>query len=207
MNIDSFSIEGKYYSNEDSLSFKTFANDTAIVVLADGMGGLSFGKEASDLVVNTITEFVSDNVDNLPAKEMLFKSLEYADVAIAQKSIEYHSKMGAAIALAFITGNQVHYTWLGNVRIYLVKPNYIEQLTTDHVLDVGYGKFLLTRCIKGGGLREELPYHNIKANAGDTLVLCTDGLYKQINNSQLIEINSNIEEQFEDDASMIRIDF
>lgn len=207
MRIDSFSIEGKHYSNEDSLSYKTFANDTTIAVLADGMGGLSFGKEASDLVVNTITEFVSDNADNLSAKEMLFQSLEYADAAIAQKSIEYHSKMGAAVALAFINGNQVHYTWLGNIRIYLSTSNHIKQLTTDHVLDAGYGKSLLTRCIKGGGLREELPYQNIKVNAGDTLILCTDGLYKQMNDNRLIKTNSNIKEQFEDDASMIRIDF
>ena len=207
MRIDSFSIEGRHYSNEDSLSYKTFANDTAIVVLADGMGGLSFGKETSDLVVNTITKFVSDNADNLSAKEMLFQSLEYADAAITQKSIEYHSKMGTAVAIAFINGNQVHYTWLGNVRTYLSTSNRMERLTTDHVLDAGYGKFLLTRCIKGGGLREELPYQSIEVNAGDTLILCTDGLYKQMNDNQLAKTKSKIEEQFEDDASMIRIDF
>ena len=83
----------------------------------------------------------------------------------------------------------------------------MERLTTDHVLDAGYGKFLLTRCIKGGGLREELPYQSIEVNAGDTLILCTDGLYKQMNDNQLAKTKSKIEEQFEDDASMIRIDF
>ena len=171
------------------------------------MGGMYFGKETSYLVVNTITKFVSDNADNLSAKEMLFQSLEYADAAITQKSIEYHSKMGTAVAIAFINGNQVHYTWLGNVRIYLSTSNRMERLTTDHVLDAGYGKFLLTRCIKGGGLREEFPYQSIEVNAGDTLILCTDGLYKQMNDNQLAKTKSKIEEQFEDDASMIRIDF
>ena len=54
MKIDSFSIEGKHNSNEDSLSVLQIIDDKIIAVLADGMGGLTFGKEAADLIVSTI---------------------------------------------------------------------------------------------------------------------------------------------------------
>ena len=38
MKIDSFSIEGKHNSNEDSLSVLQIIDDKIIAVLADGMG-------------------------------------------------------------------------------------------------------------------------------------------------------------------------
>lgn len=50
MEINSFSIEGIHYSNEDSLSVRQMADNKAVAVLADGMGGLTFGKEAADLL-------------------------------------------------------------------------------------------------------------------------------------------------------------
>ena len=48
MKISSFSKEGKFYPNEDSLSICQLESDKAIVALADGMGGITFGKEAAD---------------------------------------------------------------------------------------------------------------------------------------------------------------
>ena len=205
MEINSFSIEGIHYSNEDSLSVRQMADNKAVAVLADGMGGLTFGKEAADLIVNTITTFVCEHIGKLSVRDLLSKALEHADEAIAQKSVEVHSKMGAAVAIAFVDGNDIHYTWLGNVRIYLSDHNEIMPLTTDHMLDVGYGKHLLTRCIKGAGLRTDVPYQNRKVKAGDILLLCTDGLYKQINVNQMLDITLPTNKKYEDDASLIKI--
>lgn len=83
------------------------------------MGGLTFGKEAADLIISTITAFICEHVERLPIQELLGKALEYADETICQKSMGTHSKMGAAVAIAFIDDNNIHYTWQGNVRIYL----------------------------------------------------------------------------------------
>lgn len=208
MKISSFSKEGKYYSNEDSLSVCQLEKDKAIVALADGMGGLTFGKEAADLIVNTLSSFIREHIDRTPISELLHEALKYADGAIARKAIECHSKMGAAIALAFIDDNMIHYTWLGNVRIYLSGLNKFELLTNDHLLDTGYGKQLLTRCIKGCGLRDDVPYNCIEIKTGETLILSTDGFYKQhIGTELLLNKDSYLLTDYEDDASMIRIDF
>ena len=73
------------------------------------------------------------------------------------------------------------------------------------MLDVGYGKHLLTRCIKGAGLRTDVPYQNRKVKAGDILLLCTDGLYKQIKVNQMLDITLPTNKIYEDDASLIKI--
>lgn len=207
MKIDSFSIEGIHYPNEDSLSIRQLPPKKIIAVLADGMGGLTFGREAADLIVNAITSFVCEHIESLPVQDLLDKALGYADAIISQKSLNTHSKMGAAFAVTLINGNDIHYTWLGNVRIYLFDHDEVTQLTTDHTLDVGYGKHLLTRCIKGAGIGPDVPYQCRRTNAGNILFLCSDGLYKQIDINQLLNNTLPVHEKYEDDASLIKIVF
>lgn len=205
MKIDSFSIEGIHYPNEDSLSVHQLVPNKIIAVLADGMGGLTFGREAADLIVNAITSFVCEHIESLSAQDLLGKALEYADAIISQRSLETHSKMGAAVAVVLIDGSDIHYTWLGNVRIYLSDHNEVAQLTTDHTLDAGYGKHLLTRCIKGAGIRPDVPYRCRRTHTGNILILCTDGFYKQTDVNQLSNNTLSVNEKYEDDASLIKI--
>ncbi len=206
MKIDSFSIEGMHYSNEDSLSVLQIADNKAVAVLADGMGGLTFGKVAADLIVNSITDFVCKHEGKLGVQDLLCQALEYADEKVSQKSLETHSKMGAAVAIAFIDDNNIHYTWQGNVRLYLFDHDKVTQLTSDHTLNVGYGKQLLTRCIKGSGIRSDIPYQCEKVNTGSVILLCTDGLYKQMEVCQVFNNALSTNEKFEDDASLIKIE-
>lgn len=206
MKIESFSKEGKHYPNEDSLCVRQLSPNQVVAVLADGMGGLNFGKEAADLIVHAVSEFICENLGRDSIQELIGKALEYADGIIAQRSKEMHSKMGAAVALVFVDGNTAHFTWLGNVRIYFSEQTEAKLLTTDHSLDAGYGKQLLTRCIKGKGVRPDWPYQELSVKAGSKLILCTDGLYKQLDLERLFTTELPILEVFEDDASMIRIE-
>lgn len=206
MKIDSFSVEGKLYPNEDSLCVRQLSPNQVVAVLADGMGGLNFGKEVADLIVHAVSEFICKNLGRNSIQELIGKALEHADRIIAQRSKEMHSKMGAAVALVFVDGNTVHFTWLGNVRIYLFEQAEAKLLTTDHCLDAGYGKQLLTRCIKGKGVRADWPYRELSVKAGSKLILCTDGLYKQLGLERLFTAKLPFLEEFEDDASMIGIE-
>lgn len=206
MKIDSFSVEGKLYPNEDSLCVRQLSPNQVVAVLADGMGGLNFGKEVADLIVHAVSEFICKNLGRNSIQELIGKALEHTDRIIAQRSKEMHSKMGAAVALVFVDGNTVHFTWLGNVRIYLFEQAEAKLLTTDHCLDAGYGKQLLTRCIKGKGVRADWPYRELSVKAGSKLILCTDGLYKQLGLERLFTAKLPFLEEFEDDASMIGIE-
>lgn len=206
MKIDYFSKEGKHYANEDSLCIRQLSPQQVVAVLADGMDGLNFGKEAADIIVHAVSEFVCENLGRYSIQELFGKALEHTDRIIAQKSKETHSKMGAAMALLYIDDHSLHYTWLGNVRLYLSEQNEGKLLTRDHSLDAGYGKQLLTRCIKGKGIREGWPYHYIELKEENSLVLCTDGLYKNIKLERMFATKFPLDEEFEDDASLIRIE-
>lgn len=203
MRINSFSVGSRNYSNEDSLIVKQLNENRAIAILADGMGGFSLGKEASELIVNAIADFIYENQGSCTVETLLYRALSHADEMNTKRSIEAHSNMGAAVAVAYIDGEYGHFTWLGNVRIYLANSEGINQLSIDHTLEVGYGKTMLTRCIKGGGLRDDRPYKSCSIEVGSTLILCTDGLYKHTDVNKLLELSTI--EASEDDASMIKI--
>ena len=46
MKIKAFSIDNNTYPNEDRYKFTITNQDVAIAILADGMGGLSYGDKA-----------------------------------------------------------------------------------------------------------------------------------------------------------------
>jgi hypothetical protein len=84
------------------------------------------------------------------------------------------------------------YTWQGNVRIYLKNDNGLSILTSDHILDVGYGQTRVTRCIKGTGLREDIPVKVIKLTRNENVFFYTNGFYNiagsMLSNKSITEI-------------------
>lgn len=145
-----------------------------LVIMADGMGGLSLGVEAAECVCEGIAEYVSKNLDTDILWQEAFK---YADNKLHELSLANHSNMGAAVTALIITATSCEVAWQGNVRLYLYRDNQLLQLTTDHIMNIGYGQKMLTRCLKGGGLRDDVPTKNIPLQTDDILFLCTDGFY------------------------------
>lgn len=208
MTIDTISIGSKHFINEDRYVVKNLEALGVTAVLADGMGGLSLGDKAAEVVTNSLADFITKNYDGTCEKNILQKGLEYADMTLKDVSIKNRSKMGAAIAVVIMKERQLYCTWQGNVRVYVLHQQIIELITNDHIADIGYGRTALTRCVKGAGLREDIPFVARDLVKGDMVVLCTDGLYNIIEpellNTTIDRINSRIGMP-EDDASMIRI--
>ena len=145
-----------------------------LVIIADGMGGLSLGAEAAECVCEGIAEYVSKNLE---ADNLWQEAFKYADKKLHKLSLANHSNMGAAVTALIITAISCEVAWQGNVRLYLYRDNQLLQLTTDHIMNIGYGQKMLTRCLKGGGLRDDVPTKNIPLQTDDILFLCTDGFY------------------------------
>lgn len=208
MTIDTISIGSKHFINEDRYVVKNLEALGVTAVLADGMGGLSLGDKAAEVVTNSLADFITKNYDGTCEKNILQKGLEYADMTLKDVSIKNRSKMGAAIAVVIMKERQLYCTWQGNVRVFVLHQHNIELITEDHIADIGYGRTALTRCVKGAGLREDIPFVSRDLVNGDMVVLCTDGLYNIIEpellNTTIDRINSRIGMP-DDDASMIRI--
>ena len=174
-----------------------------LVIMADGMGGLSLGAEAAECVCEGIAEYVSKNLDTDILWQETFK---YADDKLRTQSITNRSNMGAAVTALIITETSCEVAWQGNVRLYLYRDNQLQQLTTDHVMDIGYGQKMLTRCLKGGGLRDDVPTKNIPLQTNDIIFLCTDGFYN-IHEQDLSSGNASVpkEDIMNDDATCLTI--
>lgn len=119
-----------------------------LVIMADGMGGLSLGAEAAECVCEGFAEYVSKNLE---ADNLWQEAFKYADKKLHELSLANHSNMGAAVTALIITETSCEVAWQGNVRLYLYRDNQLLQLTTDHIMNIGYGQKMLTRCLKGGG--------------------------------------------------------
>ena len=174
-----------------------------LVIMADGMGGLSLGAEAAECVCEGIAEYVSKNLE---ADNLWQEAFKYADKKLHELSLANHSNMGAAVTALIITATSCEVAWQGNVRLYLYRDNQLLQLTTDHIMNIGYGQKRLTRCLKGGGLRDDVPTKNIPLQTDDILFLCTDGFYN-IYEQDLSSGNASVpkEDIINDDATCLTI--
>ena len=174
-----------------------------LVIMADGMGGLSLGAEAAECVCEGIAEYVSKNLE---ADNLWQEAFKYADKKLHELSLANHSNMGAAVTALIITETSCEVAWQGNVRLYLYRDNQLLQLTTDHIMNIGYGQKMLTRCLKGGGLRDDVPTKNIPLQTDDILLLSTDGFYN-IHEQNLSSGNTCVpkEDIMTDDATCLTI--
>lgn len=174
-----------------------------LVIMADGMGGLSLGAEAAECVCEGIAEYVSKNLE---ADNIWQEAFKYADKKLHELSLANHSNMGAPVTALIITETSCEVARQGNVRLYLYRDNQLLQLTTDHIMNIGYGQKMLTRCLKGGGLRDDVPTKNIPLQTDDILFLCTDGFYN-IHEQDLSSGNTSVpkEDIMNDDATCLTI--
>lgn len=208
MKIDTISVGCKNFINEDRFVVKDMGPLGVAAVLADGMGGLSLGDLAAEVITNVLADFITNHYEGKCEQNVLHKGLEYADRRIREISIANRSKMGAAVVAVIVNGLNLYCTWQGNVRVYVANQQNIALITEDHIAQIGYGRTALTRCIKGAGLHENTPFVTMNLENGDMVMLCTDGLYNIVEPELLKNTIGSLTSRIgtpEDDASMIRI--
>ena len=126
-------------NNEDRYGVASFvlsgAEKTPVLfaILADGIGGHKAGEVAAELAVNHILEFVAKS-DGHHTKRTIEEAIAKASDAIAAHSAsdENFKGMGSTCATAWIIGDKLYTSYVGDSRIYLIRGGRIQQLTTDH---------------------------------------------------------------------------
>lgn len=193
-------------SNGDFILYQELPNGATLILLADGMGGLSFPEIASKIVCEAISEYFS-NVDVLDSSEHIRRSIEYADDRLASYSKQRKCKMGLALLLAYIKDGMLSYTNLGDVRLYhRNKQGKISQLTDDNLIVQG-GDTFLTDYIAGRGFRSTIQVQYLSLNAGDAILLCSDGFYNTHNISQSFHhITHSQTTSLSDDSSVVKVE-
>ncbi len=200
IDIEVFSKAGIGKDNEDYVLHSEITTDVTLIVVCDGMGGLSCGADASKIIAHSIENYLRQNLCSHTPEQSIIKALHYANDELAKEYIRLQSKMGASVALTLFAGNTCYYAWLGDVRIYHKRGKVIELLTNDHLAIEGNHSFL-SRCINGKEFRHSPEIGELAISANDEMVIATDGYY--LHN----EVGASLESvnTAEDDATIARI--
>ena len=175
----------------------------ALLVVADGMGGMNAGEVASEIAIETVREYfapgklVPDVVKNRMAIERYMKSvIVEADTRIKKAGRENPESrgMGTTIVIAWIFDKKLYVSWCGDSRAYIWNENTgLFQITKDHsyVQDlVDQGKIapedafdypdnnIITRslCDATPKANPDCLKKPIDLCNGDIILLCSDGL-------------------------------
>jgi protein phosphatase len=141
-NEDNFAICKNLDSNDWSFDADPFhlKSKGALLVVADGMGGASYGEVASDLAQNGVREIFSKLKEIPETKKNREEFLKMTILRVNTKLVEYanqnpdHKGMGSTIVLVWIIDNFIHVAWSGDSRCYVYHQtdNELKPLTQDH---------------------------------------------------------------------------
>ena len=182
--------------NEDSFLAKP---EQGLWIVADGMGGHENGEVASRLAVQQISTAVESG-------KTLPQAVNLAHSAIVKENERTSLKkpMGSTVVAVKIDGLNYQIAWVGDSRAYLWNGK-LRQLTVDH----SYVQLLIDAGIIAKEDANAHPQKNIihralgiardfhgdfvdcvsgSLNLNDTLLLCTDGLHGEVEQSTIEKI-------------------
>ena len=227
MKICSYSDKGSRPSNQDQIAYKLFDEKNAVFVVADGMGGYSYGDLAAKCVTETIMSVVEDNWNVMSPKKVLSESIKMANAQLELERLSLGvSSMGAVVVTLYVAGNNAYVAWLGDSRLYQYREGRQIFCTKDNTYvnevikkqpryshkDFEKYSSIVTRAIMGDNTLGEVIPNTLGVQTDDVFVLCTDGYHKGFNVSNLVNDEKvamkGIEESVskaEDNVSFIKI--
>tara|TARA_Y100001970_G_scaffold132627_1_gene163706 strand:+ start:8009 stop:9526 length:1518 start_codon:yes stop_codon:yes gene_type:complete len=204
--------QGKRKEQQDSYgsfeskdkSFEEHAGKLAIV--ADGMGGLAQGKEASSLAIKKFIESYKQKKREEGIASALLRSMHYCNKAVYEfsESQGMDGKIGTTLVAAVLQGNNLYWISVGDSRIYLQQQGQLSLLTTDH----SYESKLAELVAQGKISKEDADSHPQKASLtsyigaeeieivdrntsplkcfkSNKILLCSDGLYSRLTHEDI----------------------
>ncbi len=156
-------------------------DELGVYVVADGIGSFEDSEWASDIVVKPFhlsKERCPQFIDRFYRVEQEFIRRHHI---LFQESRRQHKTAGATLAAVVLGQKEVGIVWAGDSRVYLYRPSAhsFTQLTEDHA----EGK-AITRAM-GVEAQIELAKKTISLQGDEVFLLCTDGLYKKLMQTEI----------------------
>jgi protein phosphatase len=178
----------------------------AFFVVADGIGGMGFGEEASSVAVNTLLAAYYDLQNPEPDPLNRLKSaMQIANNAVIAKAGELgRTLIGTTASGIIVHPKEVVLFNVGDARVYRLRGTFIERLSRDQsVLEEQLAQGLITEeeAAQGrnmnvtaflgqpGGV--EPVYRRVNAQSDDIFLICSDGLWDLVRENELMPIITN----------------
>ena len=192
--------------NEDTFAFLDLGNRTLFAV-ADGMGGHDAGEVASAIAVRTACIEVRSGEGTAPSA-LVERALQRANAEVKREASRTGSNMGTTLCVALVTEGTAFIGSVGDSRVYWIGNGSITQITEDHSVVaklVARGELtkeearihpranLLYRTI-GNDETVAVKTFQVPLARGGTLLLCTDGLWGEVADEEILQICSDEED-------------
>lgn len=198
---------------EDSIypALSDLTQESQVMVVCDGLGGLELGEVASDTVSRALGQWVEKNVsvDATLSTSTAIDAVDEAQLQLNRAAARFDTvhSMGTTLAMIVLGSNGVVAAHIGDSRIYHIRPaeKKILYRSRDHSLvndlfqmgrlsrleaEVSPKKNILTRAMRPAPASAFLPdvalITDIKA--GDYFMLCTDGLTAEVSDKKLVDL-------------------
>ncbi len=201
---------GEWLLPRDCHTVFTLGNKGAMLVVADGMGGLEAGEIASRIAVDTMKEFfsadkITDEIvkDASTIRKYMYEAVVAADNAIKRKSREEKGvkSMGTTLVAAWLFDGYANIIWCGDSRGYLFNPvSGLAQVTKDHsyvqeLVDSGRllpeyafdhpDSNIITRSLGNPQKAANPDFIRLPLQEGEVILLCTDGLNSMLRDEEI----------------------
>jgi serine/threonine protein phosphatase PrpC len=204
------SRQGPRAYNQDRLAY-SYSKDALLLVVADGMGGHRHGEVAAQLAVTTMTEaFQRLAVPTLssPAK-FLIEHIQQIHDMIEQLTQEREMLEAprTTIVAAVVQRGMLYCAHVGDSRLYHFRDGHLLYRTEDHsIVQSLYSKGIIEKedmsthpyrhkvysCLGGDVLPKIDLSDRHELMEGDTILLCTDGVWGAVADNQIKQILSGV---------------
>ncbi|HSS65321.1 MAG TPA: SUMF1/EgtB/PvdO family nonheme iron enzyme [Gammaproteobacteria bacterium] len=184
------------------------SKSSALVVMADGMGGHAAGNIASNLVVSTFNKSFTGGFGSKDPASILRAALEKSNKAIAEsiKETPALEGMGCTMVTAVLTKSKVFWLSVGDSHMYLIRDGELIKKNEDHSyggyldrmkaqgMDIepepGLSRNMLMSAVTGDEIADvDCPSKGFQLLPKDRLVICSDGL-DTLPGSTVLEISA-----------------
>lgn len=187
--------------NQDAIHCESLDEDTAVVVLADGMGGVAGGATASTIAVETFSDYVASGNWDAEPKSTVRSAVETAQTAVNEeaKTDPKLANMGCTLVGGLVVDDTVVLANVGDSRAYEIGDEAV-QLTTDQTVanelvkkgeldpdevDDHQMSHVLQQSI---GSTDDLEPEFVHQQIHGRLLLCSDGLTNELDDRQVANL-------------------
>jgi protein phosphatase len=182
-----------------------------VYVVADGVGGGNAGEIASRTAVSQIANYIvknpigekKDKYEIVGYFKACLDSVNYNIFDLANRH-EENRGMATTIVVVYIDRGKAYIANVGDSRAYLFRQGQLTQLTEDHTYvntlvkagvltreeaEIDERKNVITKAL-GAEPEVEPDFFQVDVEKGDQLLICTDGLYDEVNEEEMVEVLS-----------------
>ena len=175
LSIDSQSRKGQ--RSDDNQDAYLVLGQNKVFAVADGMGGHAGGRIASRLAIDTLYQGISAASYKIN-EQVIIEAIKRGHQRIRHSAVtNTHLRgMGTTLVVAWLDSSLMHCFHVGDSRAYRWRNYRLQQLTQDHSNpSLRGGKPTLSRAL-GANIELEVDYQSYPYQAGDGILLCSDGI-------------------------------